>query len=401
VPYTHFQLIAWELPTVAVPSAAGRPPLSGWDPGQECDSIGTLPVPPGIPDDPRIRLRRLAAVVDRAVTTVAGQPAVQRPDDVLKVFLVPEFYFRPPVTDLAAALDWNRKAGNSYAADDAEMIFDALGQMFVDVRFQHWLFVCGTVVTNTVPAGSARTDRRTSATYFNTAVIVRGGPQPTRREPLLIEKYLASHIDGVPFLDEVKKDENPARDRYKTPIGRQSLRPLFEDWFTRQGRVMVSDGITFGVEICLDHHSASTSRMLRRVLEEWPRMTRRPAPAIDLHVVIAGGMRVHHQSVAARSGGYLLRNDGLFDLSWPRSELKRVTGYLTSARPGTVTLPEDHLAAELVNRDETGAEIQCSRLPLAAGPMCVPEPPEEWSTQQFTQQLAYYAPVKLPAGSHP
>jgi hypothetical protein len=130
-------------------------------------------------------------------------------------------------------------------------------------------------------------------------------------------------------------------------------------------------------------------------------MTRRPAPAIDLHVLIAGGMPINKPSVAARSGGYILRNDGLWDLSRPRSELKRVTGYLTSARPGPVPLPEGHLDAQLANRDESGAEIQCSRLPLPAGPMCVPAPPEGWSTQQFTQQLAYYAPVKLPAASHP
>jgi hypothetical protein len=392
VPYTHFQLIAYEVPTVAVPSTSGVPKLSGWAPGQECDSIGTFPLPPGIPDDPRIRLRRLAAVVDQAATAVAGQPAVRRPDDVLKVFLVPEFYFRPPVTDLDAARDWDRRAGNSYAADVAEMVFDALGQMFVDVRFQHWLIVCGTVMTNSV--------RHTTATYFNTAVIVRGGPQPTRREPLLIEKYLASPIDGVPLLDEVERLADSGRSRYKGPLGTQSLRPLFEDWFTRQGRVMVSDGITFGIEICLDHGSSSPYRTLRRVLEEWPRMTSRPAPAIDLHVLIAGGMPIHKESVAARSGGYLLRNDGLWDLGWPRSELKRVTGYRTSARPGTVKLPEDGLAAELANRDETGAEIQCAKVPLPNGPMCVPGPPEGWSTEQFTQRLAYYAPVKLPAASH-
>jgi hypothetical protein len=410
VPYTHFQMIAWEVPTVAF--AKERAALSGWAPGQECDAIATIPVPDGIVEDARIRLGRLAAVVDRAAAHVDGQPAADIPHDaILKIFLVPEFYLRPPA-DLAKWSDWDLNPGNSYEARDAEAVISALSVMFVHPRFAHWLFVCGTLMANTAPAGASPADQRSQATYFNTAVVVRGGPgQP--QSPLLIEKYMASPIDGVPLLDEVERlaDARSTGNEYKGPLGKRSLALLFEDWLTRAGRVFVRDGITFGIEICLDH---SGSRALRRVLEEWPEKTREPAPGIDLHILVAGGMKIGRPSVAARGGGYIMRSDGVYFKQATPSQLWRVRHYsMGDDQPGTSSLPVDwRYVASLANTDGSGASIVGTPLPITDPAMLVPDPPAGWSTgdlvptqpngpygpktSTFTQQIVCYPPLMLP-----
>src|ERR1700722_7670530 len=83
--YTDFQYVAYEVPTVsrANGSAGGFP---------RGESDGPLEMPNDMVDA-ETRLRRLVSVVGLAASRAHGSP------NTLKVFMAPEFYFRPENTD--------------------------------------------------------------------------------------------------------------------------------------------------------------------------------------------------------------------------------------------------------------------------------------------------------------
>ncbi len=357
MPYTHFRMIAYEVPTVTYGAIA--PVISGWDPGQECRPVARIPVPDGVEDDARIRLKRLASVVDFArerLQVLGGDH-----DNTLKILIVPEFYFRPPA--LAA-----NYAHNTYPDNVAVQIFKALNQMFVHADFRHWLFVCGTVMWNTL------NDVMAQPVYFNTAIHVWGG-RPNAIG--LIEKRLASGIDGVPVA--------------RSPGAAADIQPIFADWATRRLHVFHIDGIPLGLEVCLDHLNHDYCRVLRHVLADWPGREGNHQ-GVKLHVLTAGGMPIHPGSVCAQVGGYILRNDGMASPG-ERSQLQQVQSY-SEQDPlmGLVVVneldPNAETSANLVN------VAPAERRDLPPGRIILPMPGADYNT--FTQRLVYYPALPVP-----
>lgn len=363
MPYTDFRLIAYEVPTVVGTGPADV--VSGWDPGAECPAVARAPVPDDVVGDARIRLKRLAAVADRALTQVQGWPDAPT---TLKVLVAPEFYFRPPGT--ANADDPYQYA--TYSVADRARILQALNAMFADPAFANWLLVCGTILWNT-KAPPTRQDAGATL-YYNTATVVRGG---VANSLAIVEKNLPSHVDGLPKLDG---------ERYAAP-GDDALlaRSYYARWYARQLRVIDVGGRTIGLEICLDHASSAPHRVLRRVVEDWSFWESTPDPLIDLHVLVAGGMNLEGASIAARVGGYFVRNDGA---SPPgvTSQVARVTNYLAPSGPAAPTnslaLPAFTPLTALL------ADV------LPEGPLRVPNAPSP--LPQFRQTLRYFPVRPLP-----
>jgi hypothetical protein len=285
MPYTHFRMIAYEVPTVTVNLLNVNDLKSGWSPGPECPKVARIPVPDDLPDDARKRLRRLASVVNAA--WLRHSLLLDDNRNILKIFIVPEFYFRP---DKAAF------ASNSYSDSTANRIFQTLNSMFSSTDFNDWLFVCGTVIWDSSNDTFAKTKL-----YFNTAVVVEGGKTNSVR---IVEKKVPSTIDGVP-------------PNFYGPGVEPDVKLIFEAWSARRLRVFDVSGVSFGLEVCLDHGI----KVLKTLLGEW-QQNEGSAKTIKLHLLAAGGMPLKEDAVAAKKGGYILRNDG--HVAWGPSQLKKV-----------------------------------------------------------------------------
>lgn len=296
-PYTHFQYIAYQVPTVVRDRRNGTAYVSGLDPGSECAQIQRVRLPEVQSNDARKRLKRLAAVVDMAATQVQ---ALGTNDSTLKVFVAPEFYFRPvKVNDT-----YNH---NTYPPTAAFEIFNALDSVFARADFADWLIVGGTVLWNT---------GTNSPLYRNTAVHVQGGKE---NGLMIVEKRVASGIDGVPVA------MTPAM------TNDLSIRQIHDEFDVRKQHFFHVDNVGIGLEVCLDHYNRTLvniqgMRSMRSLFFFHD---------INLQVLTAGGMYIEPEAVAAEVGGYFLRNDGLPDerlLPDGQIELMKVTGRALSNR---------------------------------------------------------------------
>jgi hypothetical protein len=359
MPYTHFRMIAYEVPTATF--QGGGPVVSGWDPGQAYQAIGRLPVPNNTNNDAKIRLQRLAGVVEFAYNRLQtiGDNA-----NTLKVFVVPEFYFRPPV--LGA-----NYLNNTYPQEAVNQVWTALDSMFVHHDFNNWLFICGTAMWNTL------SDTMVTPVYFNTAIYVRGGQAQGLR---LIEKQLASGIDGVP--------------QAMAPSMTPDVSPIFAEWGVRKQHVFTIDNITFGLEVCLDHANNGDGPVLKKVLAAWQGRQGAAPPEVKIHVLTAGGMDIEVESVAAKVGGYIFRNDGMANPG-ARSELYQVQSYNTPDPLGAQLLIANQFDPTAAASANLGANIAPQQSdPLPAGPLTLPMPGVAYTT--FPQQVSFYPALAVP-----
>ncbi|MFE0460211.1 hypothetical protein ACFW1A_13290 [Kitasatospora sp. NPDC058965] len=349
-PYTHFRMLAYEVPTLAW-NPDWNCLVSAWDPGVRSPKVPGIPVPEpapvppketpggylsdsevGLPEDAYIRLLRLANVVELTRQHLVGKPA-----GVLNVFVVPEFYFRPPQKGRTLY------RSDTYPFNSVNPIYQALGSMFSGPAFTDWLFVCGTVLYNNDLASHAPlpgTDGTPLAqvSFFNNAVVAVGGVRDT---PFLVEKRVPSHIDGVPEVVYEGGKALPAG-----PGNNPALKPFYDDWKTRKNHIIRTHGVTVGVEVCLDH--AITHAVLREIVHDWAREELVPQAhgGVQLHVLTAGGMHIVPESIAARTNGYILRNDGGDDRPDKASELRRITRWLDLfGHEETGPTPGGHVAA--------------------------------------------------------
>ncbi|WP_263081074.1 hypothetical protein [Endozoicomonas sp. Mp262] len=315
MPYTHFQYLAYQTPTFGRDNVNNlwRSSLAA---GELCDAVNDIPVPDnlGLSDDAKKRLRRLAAVVNEAHDSLVGDQ-----NTTLKVFMAPEFYFRPE----------SGANSYSYAQSERGKILVALGLMFKNAKFDHWLIVAGTIIAN-IPK-LPRPALPPYHYFYNTAIVIKGG---TNCRLTAIEKNQPSGIDGVPVTGGIS-NPNVAGGNYTNH---------YSTWNERKQRMFRQDGVQMGLDICLDHagpvafnvggiiYPQDTLRMAKRVSNESINQPPLPAPLpdISLHLLTAGGMPIVTQSVAAKNNGYILRTDGHPGMA-THIELKRINNYTTPA----------------------------------------------------------------------
>ena len=302
--YNCFRPIAYTVPTVVtIRDSSGKcRAFSGWSPGGNCtpsydpfDDVNNL--------DLKTRLLRLASVVktthEKYVQRFQTPGADFEPDElVLKVFVVPEFYFRPETPIRGTQT-------KAYSFKDYTEYIIALKRLFSRDEFKHWFFICGTILYS-------RKERDVFRKYllvYNELVAIKGG-NPIQ-EFKQIKKYRTSNIDGVePAFMPDKIHEITWTLCRNTPFNKQNYRlsPL---------------GI--GMEICLEH--------LVKVLKHTRKELKKPGVAtssssVKLHVLTAGGMPTENGSVAANMFGYFFRNDGYFILGKPIINYNQVQNYI-------------------------------------------------------------------------
>jgi hypothetical protein len=356
MPYTHFRYIAYEVPTATSRLQGNNTDVvSGFHPGPLCPPIPRIPVDANTPPDALHRLRRLAAVVDRAKTVIDQLGGDD--NNTLKIFMVPEFYFRPPIP----AVNPDQYTYNTYPYEEAEKLLEELNVMFLHADFRHWLIVAGTVMWNWQDMQS--TD------YRNSAVHVRGNEVESLR---VIEKDVPSHIDGVP---------NPYANIHPYD---PYIEKTFQEWTSRKYHVFDVGGITLGLEVCLDHGTGHLHRVLKTVLSQWPLNEGNMAsPRLSLHLLTAGGMGINNESIAAKKGGFILRNDGYSGA--PRSQFQRVPVYTKPRGLQRVeTVPED-LAGAVPHTGTINPTHHVQLMPPELVPMFDP-----LTYRQFPQRIAIY-----------
>ena len=349
MPHTDIRLIAYELPTCSSYDAKPKSEsaLTGYPAGGLAAPVAAAPVDPpphAGAQDAHHRLRRLASIVDLAKWELedSGRDA----PTTLKVFMAPEFYFRPP---LEGRTD---RRNMTYPLEDHDYIVEQLGKMFSDPGFDHWLIVAGTIMVNTThtPVTAPGVNPLTREVFSNVCVIARGGTNDPVR---VIHKRTPSNLDGVLAID--------------CPGAVPDYRDAHAAWDVRRRNVFTVDGLTFGIEICLDHRSG----VLRAILADWgshePAGT---APAIDAHLLPAGGMNMRVESICARQNGVIFRNDGYASIppgqpdTSAHSESYRVRGYQL---PGSATL---------LTQPTGEAQWQTVAAPSAANPHWVLDIPQ-------------------------
>lgn len=309
MPYTHFQYIAYQVPTVTrtAPYPNGQaiygiPPGRIVNPPQLRGNVG------GLGPDAKTRIERFIGVM------VEAQQTLQRLGDnnhTIKVFMAPEFYFRPN----------NAKVSYTYAQYRA--IKNVLRETITaHNQFRHWLVVPGTILWEWTANTPGRPNPTGKSIFFNTAIYIK------ERDTRTIEKYAASTIDGI-----------PTGRHGGGGTGGQSTDEAFPKYYQTPAKMEKHlfriKGIKVGLDICLEHVVFSVLNpagpghrygVVKKSLSN--RITgafnRRNEP-IHLHLLTAGGMGIVPSSVAATTNGWILRNDG-YNVNI-LTECKQVTGY--------------------------------------------------------------------------
>ena len=293
----------------------------------------------GLEDTAKDVQRRLTIMAD-AVTKAYN--VSDKDDSVLKIFLAPEFYFRG--VNGAYEFYMEEEEEEEGKCSDICQILVGLENIVADKRFENWLFLFGTVIASE----ALPTEDPFDYQFYNFAPLYKGFDPETSKgigKNFLVPKRYVSNIDFLsPIrylantnksmvmellddyeenLDEVVK--NPERfsrygydmwTEYKGQLTSYGYNMIEYGWF-------FMDGISFSVEICLDHlmHRALSTYLAdvatgsktlipssANDAVEWVGIPRRQA---QISLVSSAGMDVIVSSLVLADGGHIFLQDGM------------------------------------------------------------------------------------------
>ena len=257
----------------------------------------------------------LMSAIQHAQNMVAGSPADN--DKTLKIFMAPEFYFRG--------------VNGAYSFDVASRIIPKMGDLGTNKStYQHWLFVFGTAVAaseeevtycptckfspNGVTFNLDSTTGRTQAVCATNPAhkLVTGTFGAEVHNVALIKKGADSHIVAKEYVSHIDYENNKVTVVQDTSSKRTmrtldvvapqgSVESRIASKFRDErmgGGVFTIDGITFGMEICLDHArpTATGGRMVEY------------ANSIQILLIPSFGMEILFHSCTV--GGIIFNVDG-------------------------------------------------------------------------------------------
>jgi hypothetical protein len=304
-------------------------------------------LPPGEPGktdydaDLTMRGATLCKVADWILSNHA--PAVADPS-VLKVLVVPEFYFRfgGPVATGAPPDTLNNSYPNAQNKI-SNMIGSVLVPHFSTDTWNDWIIVAGSVFWH-VPAKDTTNN---DDAYLNTSIVINGGQvpedEPDTNDPATVpmmgrvstnQKALMSHVDW----SIIRGNDRRAWDA--------ALNPMFEtmlgdNTYLRWHRFTVGGkgnrggrSIVLGVEVCLEHIQAGAYRRPTEGVLRVLRATEPTLPAPDVHVLTSCGMTLNAAyGVATDEGGVAMSCDGSKtrgNVPWPRADVRETEAVLPS-----------------------------------------------------------------------
>lgn len=327
-------------------------------------------------------------VMEAAVKAAFEQIDSQSDEDVLNVFVAPEFYWHSDIGPYVFGQD---------EPDPAEYILDQLESRFTAEKYPRTLFIFGTVISaqvdnleavlndssviernkvvRTIGEGWVNSTGAIQDALFdmmvnfvklghaypkvevrNRALIVGSenllsvtGDMRTRS--LTTEKYFASNEDFL--LWDVTGKPVITEQMVAYPVLDLSGGDLKQSVGDAKAIFRMEEGPNIGVEICLDHSDHRLRRSAAR--SPWPVK----GAGVDLHLIPSCGMQLHPASIAAASGGLAFNCDGLYGLDNAKS------GEVVSGDVGGV----QSVHVSYIDGDDTtyGAHTQLSR--VVTGPV--------------------------------
>ena len=322
--YSKVQFISWELNTG---------PLKFKDPQPPFGLVGTYPgIKLNSPTDSRIDAHSQCVDIQArlAFTSNAMSQALKDADkgnDVLKVFMGPEFLFRgaggaylhdlltgwtgaaSPELGLAAPYN-NKWAG----------LFGGLQSLAANDNYKNWIFVFGTALSGSFPTlkgtdGKYYLDPTKPGEGYNTALIQLGGAGNTAvnyasrkhyKSPIDYLKY-TSGSDPIQFKDNTILPADPRTVIPADVLGVPEGGALFN-------LANVNDAagkpLVFGIEVCLDHASSGNST------NDYGRI-RTANQYVKIQLVPSGGMELEEASIrllpatGPTTNSYAFNVDGL------------------------------------------------------------------------------------------
>ncbi|MBB5357490.1 hypothetical protein HDE76_000672 [Rhodanobacter sp. ANJX3] len=241
--------------------------------------------------DLQARAQRLVNVLYWTANTYKDHDGMAD-SDTLKVFIVPEFYFRK------ASAEEVRRGGfvpgtsfGSYPEESryalAEALYDAIHQ---SALFNDWTIVAGTICSAMTPRPDGRLN------LLNTAIMLRGR-RPVMDDSVpyvLMEKHYISNIDGPDPHSHANLD----------PTTTYSFR-LNPD--QHLDNLIYWDGMSLGLEVCLDH----CMQVVKNAVSVIRQSLGPDSINLDLQLVTSCGMSIVDQAVAVRDGALVMLTDGM------------------------------------------------------------------------------------------
>jgi hypothetical protein len=272
-----------------------------------------------------------------ALTIAGARPEVDASEDVLKVFVAPEFYFRSPLgayTDLeyfTGAVDKNDPSKR-----DRNSIVGGLAEAVKDPKWKDWLFVFGTAVVIAAPfttqdyleqSGWTKflellNPWRNKKAFLNIAMVQKGGFADENERIAKCVIVIKEHMSTIDWLKIGTVVLTPKQVAHFPAVGPGNYElevntpGQFGSGGANGGSIFMLDNITYGLEVCLDH---ATGRL------------RRAAPKsgdffVQIQLIPSGGMTIKADKVATLQEGLVFNVDGLSSAK-AATPLEGVRGY--------------------------------------------------------------------------
>ncbi len=291
--YTKVQMIAYEINTFPS-SEISQVKKKGWF---------TLPVYSRKStykgnDNELIDISKRSAFLVDAITNATAKADIN--SDTLKVFMVPEFFFRG--------------TRGAYSFDHYDKLVDMLKGMIEDDKYKHWLFVFGSVLLTWKGDSTSTSLEGTENLIQNVVLVSKGGAGSEMKA--VVKEYMS----GIDFIKSGKeKRTDKLGNEYYMIDGSLDVSALVKSQVVHplaakssgQGREAQSnpdsgqsivdiDGITIGIEICLDH-------LMKRLRKSPPALMQK---YIQLQLIPSAGMEIKDESTVAVKGGVVFNCDG-------------------------------------------------------------------------------------------
>ena len=197
---------------------------------------------------------------------------------VLKVFVSPEFFFRPSAK--------NEQGEYAYTQEERDALFDALNSLPDREKFKDWVIVAGTVIWGWKNAADAN-----KYYVMNSAFFKYGAQQNFKKTT----KHEASDDDKIQNNDY--KPQN---------IAAQYHGNIFEAWADNHIQV---DQKKLGVEICRDH--VNKNMILKKALMNRRKVNEGKNDELTFHILTCCNVLEYTSSIACKKHGIFFRLDGL------------------------------------------------------------------------------------------
>ena len=233
------------------------------------------------------------------------EPEVDRDPGVLKILMMPEFLLRGP----KGAYSTTQMFDSENDEEDGLLIklSDKVRELIFDDAFEDDLFVLGTVIVAESIVGSNAASKgkivdANDVLYFNFSPVYRGGAKNKgAKHHIVLKKY----ISGADFLSRTTLPNPSEFDKHT--YGKEDDSEVLMKTFSKGNMTVVTDnymeidGITIGLEICLDHRMGSLWNNLR---------IKHNADLVDVQLITSAGMSIERGPNPLKHGGVVYLTDG-------------------------------------------------------------------------------------------